>query len=56
MYLCAPPQHPAHAESINLGKVSDLSMVQSTGGAGKGARGQGGLGKMLMGPEKGVSL
>ena len=45
MYLFRPP-HPAHAESLQLGEASDLPMVHSAG------NGQGGLAKMLMGPEK----
>ena len=44
------PHHPAHAESLQLGEASDLPMLHST------AKEKGGLAKMLMGPEKAVSL
>ena len=44
------PHQPAHAESLQLGEASDLPMLHSTG------KEKGGLAKMLMGPEKAVSL
>ena len=49
MYLLHP-HHPAHAESLQLGEASDLPMLHSTG------KEKGGLARMLMGPEKAVSL
>ena len=49
MYLLHP-QHPAHAESLQLGEASDLPMEHSAG------REKGGLANTLMGPEKAVSL
>ena len=49
MYLLHP-HHPAHAESLQLGETSDLPMLHTAG------KEEGGLAKMLMGPEKAVSL
>ena len=49
MYLLHP-HHPAHAESSQLGEVSDLPIIHTAG------KEKGGLAKMLMGPEKAVSL
>lgn len=49
MYL-SYPHHPVHAESLQLGEASDLPMVHSAGDE------NGGLAKMLMGPEKAVTL